>query len=306
MNDMNIDSVDLNLLKVLQALHEEGTAGRAAIRLGVTQSAVSAALGRLRALYGDPLFERTGRGLRPTPKAEELRPLIADALQKLRQSLALAQPGGASLAGRTVVLGLSDDHEMALGRRLIDRLQQAAPGLRLVLRQTHSGLAADMLMDRRIDLSLGAGTGSSRTLTRQVLGTGRYACVMDLAQAPPGHLGLDEYLRRPHLLISSGGFVGVVDEALAALGHSRRIEASTTHFAALPHLLRGSTALATLPEHAARALAALGTLVCVPCPIELPRYAIELAWRSGSLRDPAVECLKLQVEAAVASFASSV
>ena len=109
MNDMNIDSVDLNLLKVLQALHEEGTAGRAAIRLGVTQSAVSAALGRLRALYGDPLFERTGRGLRPTPKAEELRPLIAEALQKLRQSLALAQPGGASLAGRTVVLGLSDD-----------------------------------------------------------------------------------------------------------------------------------------------------------------------------------------------------
>src|SRR5450830_1521055 len=152
MNDMNIDSVDLNLLKVLQALHEEGTAGRAAIRLGVTQSAVSAALGRLRTLYGDPLFERTGRGLRPTPKAEELRPLIAEALQKLRQSLALAQPGGASLAGRTVVLGLSDDHEMALGRQLIDRLQQAAPGLRLVLRQTHSGLAADMLMDRRIDL----------------------------------------------------------------------------------------------------------------------------------------------------------
>ena len=83
MNEMNIDSVDLNLLKVLQALHEEGTAGRAAIRLGVTQSAVSAALGRLRALYGDPLFERTGRGLRPTPKAEELRPLIADALRAL-------------------------------------------------------------------------------------------------------------------------------------------------------------------------------------------------------------------------------
>src|SRR5450830_1900151 len=242
MNDMNIDSVDLNLLKVLQALHEEGTAGRAAIRLGVTQSAVSAALGRLRTLYGDPLFERTGRGLRPTPKAEELRPLIAEALQKLRQSLALAQPGGASLAGRTVVLGLSDDHEMALAR--------------------------------------------------QVLGTAHCACVMDAAQAPAGPLGLEDYLRRPHLLISSGGFVGVVDEALAAQGLSRRIEASTSHFAALPHLLRGSTDLATLPEHAARALAALGTLVCLPCPIELPRYSIELAWRSSSLRDPALQCLK--------------
>lgn len=299
MNEINIDSVDLNLLKVLQALHEEGSAGRAAIRLGVTQSSVSAALGRLRVLYGDHLFERTGRGLRPTPKAEELRPLVADALHKLRQSLALAATGAGSLSGRTLVLGLSDDHEIALGRALIDRLQAQAAGLRLVFRQTHSGLAAEMLMDRRIDLSLGAGISGSRTLGRQVLGTGGYVCVLDRAQDPGVGFGLDEYLRRPHLLISSGGFVGVVDEVLAAQGRSRRIEASTSHFAALPHLLRGSTAVATLPQHAGVALAALGTLCCHPCPLALPRYSVELAWRHSAAQDPAIQLLKAQVIEAV-------
>ena len=76
MSEINFNEVDLNLLKVFEALLEEGGAGRAAIRLGLTQSAISAALSRLRILYGDHLFERTGRGLRPTSRAEELRPLV--------------------------------------------------------------------------------------------------------------------------------------------------------------------------------------------------------------------------------------
>ncbi len=69
MKKLDIASVDLNLFKVFEALYEEGGAGRAAIRLGITQSAVSAALSRLRAVFGDHLFERTGRGLKPTAKA---------------------------------------------------------------------------------------------------------------------------------------------------------------------------------------------------------------------------------------------
>ena len=81
---------DLNLLKVFEAIYDEG--GARAVRLGVTQSAVSAALARLRALYGDPLFTRTGRGLAPSLRARELRPVIGEALDKCRQSLALARP----------------------------------------------------------------------------------------------------------------------------------------------------------------------------------------------------------------------
>lgn len=255
MNDIDVERLDLNLLKVFEALYEEGGAGRAAIRLGLTQSAVSAALSRLRVVYCDHLFERTGRGLRPTARTEELRPIIAAALEKCRQSLQLAIPEHGVLHGRTLTLGLSDDYEIAIGRSLINLLKVDAPGLRLNFKQTHSMIASDALMNRSIDLALTAGTTASRTRGRELLGSGGYSCLLGtqcMAKAPK--LSLSDYLERGHILVSSGGFVGLVDEVLASMSMTRRVEASTTHFAALTHLLLGSNCVATLPTHAALAL----------------------------------------------------
>lgn len=300
MNEIDIDSLDLNLFKVFEALYEEGGAGRAAIRLGITQSAVSAALGRLRVVYGDHLFERTGRGLRPTPKTEELRPLIAMALEKCRQSLQVVSANGASLNGRTVTLGLSDDYELAIGRSLIDAVKSVAPGLRLIFKQTHSLLSSEALMSRHIDIALTSGSVASRTLGRQVIGTGGYACVVADRDSPLDRtIALSDYLERGHILVSSGGFVGVVDEALAAQSLRRRVEASTTHFAALPHLIAESRCVATLPRHAAHALSRTTRLITVECPIKLPSYSIELGWRADSLRDQAIQLVKERVVQAV-------
>jgi DNA-binding transcriptional LysR family regulator len=299
MNEINVDSLDLNLLKVFEALYEEGGAGRAAIRLGVTQSTVSAALGRLRVVYGDHLFERTGRGLRPTAKTEELRPVISAALDKCRESLQLGGIGKSRLQGRTLTLGLSDDFEIAIGRALIDLVNEYASGMRLILRQTHSMVASDALMNRHIDIALTAGSVGSRTLGRQVLGTGFYACVVDPASLASHGLSEQDYLHRGHILVSSGGFVGIVDEALAATSRRRRVEASTTHFAALPHLLVGSSSVATLPAHAASALSRVSCLKRCPTPVDLPRFSIELSWRLDSVRDPAVNLLRELVGSAV-------
>ena len=116
MNQFDIAGVDLNLLKIFEALFEEGGASRAAIRLDMTQSAVSAALRRLRALYADTLFVRTGRGLAPTSRAQELKPVISEALDRCRHSLAIASPDATTFHGRAVSIGLSDDFEVAIGR----------------------------------------------------------------------------------------------------------------------------------------------------------------------------------------------
>lgn len=290
MNQIDIESADLNLLKVFEAIYDEGGAGRAALRLGVTQSAVSAALGRLRALYGDPLFTRTGRGLSPSLRARELRPVIGEALDKCRQSLSLARPGAAGFAGRSVTLGLSDDFEIALGRDAIRALAQSAPGLRIIFRQTHSRLAADMLMAREADLVIASGGLAAHALQRVTVGQGGYACLLDPASLAPGQteLSLEEFIRRQHILVSSGGFIGVVDEVLHGMGLARRVQASTTHFAALAFLLPGSDALSTLPAHAARGLAAASGLRMLPCPVAMPGYAIEMGWRADALRDEAV------------------
>jgi len=300
---MNIADIDLNLLKVFEALHEESSASRAALRLGVTQSAVSAALRRLRQVYGDQLFVRTGRGLGPTLKANQLKPVISDALNKCRQSLAMVDPDTGDYTGRSVTLGMSDDFEIAYGRQLIERVARAAPQLRLIFRQTHSQIVGEALMERSIDLAITAGGFTERLLSRQVLGEGGYACLVDPQSLAEGQhsISLDQFVAREHILVSSGGFIGITDEGLAALGLSRRVCASTTHFAALPHLLKGSQAVATIPDHAASSIAALCGLALLPCPLALPRYPIELGWRTSAQLDPVVAKVR---EAILGGFAS--
>jgi len=301
MNHMNIADIDLNLLKTFEALHDESSASRAALRLGVTQSAISAALRRLRGVYGDQLFVRTGRGLAPTLRADQLKPVISEALDKCRQSLAMVDPGANHYDGRSVIVGLSDDFEIAYGRRLIEEVAQRAPGLRLIFRQTHSQIVGRALMERSLDLAITAGGFAERLLSRQVLGEGGYACLVDPASLTVvgPHLSLETFVAREHLLVSSGGFIGITDEGLAGLGLRRRVCASTTHFAALPFLLKGSQAVATIPDHAARAIAALSGLSLLPCPLALPRYPIELGWRTHAQVDPAVGKVR---EAIVATF----
>ncbi|RON73652.1 LysR family transcriptional regulator [Pseudomonas fluorescens] len=301
MSQMNIADIDLNLLKVFEALHEESSASRAALRLGVTQSAVSAALRRLREVYGDQLFVRTGRGLAPTLQANQLKPVISDALNKCRQSLAMLDPAANQYEGRSVAIGLSDDFEIAYGRRLIEEIARRAPKLRLIFRQTHSQIVARALMERSIDLAITAGGFAERLLSRQVLGEGGYACLVDPASLAPGqqHIELQEFVTREHILVSSGGFIGITDEGLAAVGLSRRVCASTTHFAALPFLLKGSQAVATIPAHAAASIAALSGLALLPCPLALPRYPVELGWRTSTQIDPVLVKVR---EAIAATF----
>ena len=302
MNQIDIVGMDLNLLKVFEALYEEGGAGRAAIWLGLTQPAVSAALRRLREVYRDPLFTRTGRGLAPTARADELKPIIAEALDRCRQSLAMTADNTNDYRGRSVSIGLSDDFEMAVGHRVMAAVAKRAPGLRLLFRQTHSHIVAEALLNRQMDLAIASGGLSSRGLSRQALGEGEYACLVDPKSLPgrQGQLTIEEFVVRPHILVSSGGGVGIVDEALANIGRKRLVCASTTHYAALPYLLYGSDAVTTVPRHAAAAISRLTGLCLLPCPLALPNYPIELGWRTVRMRDTAVLAVQ---QAVMESFA---
>ncbi|RKJ98476.1 LysR family transcriptional regulator [Alicycliphilus denitrificans] len=300
MSSAEIDSVDLNLLRVFEALIEEGAASRAAIRLGVTQPAVSAALGRLRLLYSDPLFERTGRGLRPTTRANELAPLIEEALYRCRQALTSSTPGS-EIKGRTIGIGLSDDSEIALGSNFLSMLDKHLPGVRTIFRQTHSGLAQDMLMRHHIDIAIAAGGLASPLVARHRLGKGNYLCLA--GKNTPIPKTVEEYARCPHLLVSSSGFVGIVDEGLSTAGYRRTIKASTSHFAAVPFLLADSDLITTVPAHAARAIERISTLKTFECPVALPSYELELGMRVGSRHDKVLQLVRsLVIESVHANF----
>ena len=218
--------------------------------------------------------------------------MIGEALDKCRQSLALARPGRAGVAGRSVTLGLSDDFEIALGRDIMDRLAVEAPGLRVIFRQTHSGMAADMLMAREADLVIASG-GLSAALRKALAGRGGYACSLDPASLRRGQktLSVEEFVRREHVLVSSGGFIGVVDEVLHGMGLKRRVQASTTHFSALAFCCAAARRWPRCPSMPRGAWRGRG-LALLPCPVDMPDYAIELGWRADVLRDPAASALR--------------
>src|SRR6516225_3148492 len=108
---VNLSSLDLNLFAVLHVVLEERSATRAAKRLHVTQSAVSNAIARLRSALGDPLVVRSGRGLSPTPRAEELAPFIAQAVAQLQIAIDRGAAFVPAASERRFTLALSDNHQ---------------------------------------------------------------------------------------------------------------------------------------------------------------------------------------------------
>jgi LysR family transcriptional regulator, mexEF-oprN operon transcriptional activator len=285
-------ALDLNLLRVFKTLMSELNATRAAARLGLSQAAVSAALNRLRLAYGDPLFERTQRGLRPTPKAIVMAPQIDEALAIVESTLGQTGDGGLS-AARVVRLGLSDDFEIAFGPEIIDRVHRERPDVRLVFRQTNSLMAVEALNAREIDLSLTAGGFSDSRIKHRSLGASHYLVVFDpLSRGHCEPFTTEEYVAREHILISYSGLTGITDDMLSEYKLTRKVRAATTHFSAVPFLLQGTQALATMPSHAARALAATGRFSTSPTPLPFPEYAFGLSWRFDAARDPAVKAVR--------------
>jgi len=286
-------SIDLNLLVVFQVLMSERNATRAAARLGLSQAAVSASLRRLRSLYGDPLFERTQRGLKPTPRAIILQPSIDEALRIIDGTL---DKGGVAAGGTKNVIiriGLSDDFEMAFGAEIVARALQAMPHVRIVFRQTNSLVAADALNSREIDLAITSGGVGDPRLKHLSLGNSDYLIVYDQRHRPaPEPFTIEEYIARDHILVSYTGLSGITDDVLAEHGLRRRVRFATTHFSALSFLLAGSDAVATIPSHAARALCRQGSFAVSPCPLPFPRYAYGLAWRFDAVRNPAILAMR--------------
>ncbi|WP_085899902.1 LysR family transcriptional regulator [Kiloniella majae] len=274
--------MDLNLFKVFDALIEEENASRAAVKLGISQSAVSAALGRLRGVYNDPLFVRVQGGLTPTSRAIEIKPHVQDVLNSVSKSLELSQ---ADKAIGFIKLGMSDDIEIAYGAIIIKALREEFPEIRPIIKQSFSDVTATLLLDKSFDIAIGSGGLSNSRLQRQSVGQSCYLTISETPAANGSSFTREEFLEREHLLISSGGLVGAVDEALKVTGGRRKIAASTTHFATTDLLLAGTDYVATIPAHAARVLVQRSRLFLSDCPVPLKPYPIELAVSKTSLRD---------------------
>ena len=307
----NFRTLDLNLLRIFDAVMTERSLTRAARTLSLTQPAVSNALRRLREALGDDLVRRNGFGVDPTPRALALWPAVSESLRQLEASLA---PGDftASKAQDTFVLAMADATAAELIPGLIDILEGDAPGVsmrvvplttrdpRRLLDDGGADLAVGYFPDVLADLSAQAQAGQVVTFAHERQYDGEYVCVMrqghPLARGP---MSVARYCAARHLLVSfSGRPFGFIDEALASIGRTRRVVLTVNQFFTAGRVVAHSDLLTVLPRHFVGVTGMADELVLRPLPFDVPTVHVDSLWHRRREREPAHAWLRLAVQAA--------
>ncbi len=281
-NRIALHQVDLNLLVVFQALMQEGSVTRAGYKLNLSQSAVSAALGRLRKLFDDPLFERTRAGMTPTAKALSLSLSIGPSLSTIASVILEDVEFEPWQSSRTFHLAMSDDIEMLFGPWVARQKVDHNWGVNFAIHQTNSHLWRETLDNPLIDLVLTTTPAHAASdFQSEPLFSGDYRCLYNprlLSLSDP--LTEREYIETRHVRVSYDLQRGWVDDVLAAMGHKRNTLCTISHFSGLGAILLDLPVIATIPEHVALRIAEMLDLRASPVPIQMPRFQISALWRT--------------------------
>ncbi|WKE64082.1 LysR family transcriptional regulator [Gallaecimonas kandeliae] len=286
--------LDLNLLVIFDAIMREGSVSRAAGQLAMTQPAVSNALSRMRATFGDPVFIKDGRGVSPTPFATSLWQQVRANLQQLRDAVD-PQPFDPQNTRQAFRLGVSDLIVDIYWSRLRGRVEREAPGVDIVAVPFTMATVESSLLNAEVDFVVAqAGPNMAPQLKHLHLFDSYFACAMGnhhpLAQKP---LSLADYAQADHLMVSlSGDTQGVVDCILSDQDLCRRVAMTTNHFSAVPKLLKETNLIATLPFSAIFEYSTCGELWVTKPPVELPTKPVSLIWHERNERNPAHRWLR--------------
>ncbi len=303
---VNLSRVDLNLLVHLHALLAERSVTRAAARVGLSQSAMSHNLARLRDLFSDELLTRGPEGLRPTPRALALVEPVRIALAQIQVLVSRDEAFDPRTAERTFSVGLPDSMEILIVPSLLAYLREVAPGIHLRLHNIDSSKLLDDLDADRVDLAVGYGVFAQGQAhhKRRLLFTETYLCMFNAERTGiTASISLDDYLRLPHVLTSlRPGERGVVDDALEKLGLRRTVVLTTPRFLAVPSLVARAPVVVTMHARLARFFAAeLGLSLSLP-PVELQDMAVSLLWHASYDHDPAHAWLRQMIVRLVAEL----
>ena len=290
--------VDLNLLVVLDALLAEKHVTRAAARIGLSQSAASHALARLRELLDDPILVRGAQGqLVPTARAEALAPALRRALDGLGDVLRGAPSFEPATARRSFRIGAADYPQLVLLPRLVAQLATDAPGVDLWMMPPPDD-PAPALAAGELDLALVVSAASwPAGIYQRALFDETFRCVMREGHpATRRTLTLPRYCELDHLLVAPRGTPGSrVDDVLASLGRTRRVVARVPHFLIAPHVIAASDLCVTMPTRVAQVSAEPLGLALLPTPFEMTGFTIAMAWHERAHADPGHKWLRDQI-----------
>lgn len=303
---MDFHGIDLNLLVAFDALMRERNVTRAATQVGVSQPAMSAALSRLRRLFGDQLFLRSAEGLLPTPRARDLAQPLSQALAQIEAALVKKPEFAPAKATLTLSLGLSDYPAFVLLPSLLQALGKQAPGMSLSVRAFNDrDEAVDLLDAGEIDAAVGVPPthADGRILTRPVLRDEFVTIVASDHPAARRGMNMKTYLTLPHVLVSpEGERHGLVDQALAQQGKRRVLALTLPQMFAVPAVVARTNTTATVMKRVALNSPASRGLVLFPPPVALPEVVFDLIWHRRSDTSAAQRWFRALIETTAASL----
>ena len=279
-------NLDLNLLVLFDAVYVDRSVTAAAMRLGMSQSALSHGIARLRKAFQDDLFVRSGLAITPTPRAQELFGPIRDVLDKIQGEVLPSVGFDPAQDVREFRIGASDAGEIVVLPALMRKLTHISGCCTVKAVRLDNVDTAAALEEGLIEIAIGSLPQPPDHLYEQLLYHHDYRVI-----GWSGHprladdLTAEAYLQEGHVVVSSGTDRHLVSAGLAPQGLKRRVIATVGGFLGLPWLLEGSSCIATVPTHIGLAFAQRFALKCVSLPIQVPAYPITTHWHRRSHHD---------------------
>ena len=296
MNDLS--RFDLNLLRVFHRLLLLRRVSAVAQALGMSQPAVSSALGRLRQALGDELFLRTPQGMAPTPYALQLAEPVTQALEALQQALHVRASFVPETSTRSFTLAMTDVGEMYFLPVLMDALARRAPGVTVSVQSVSEATLKPDMAAGRIDLALGLLPQLQAGFYQQALFRQPYVCLLRAGHPLAARASLSKaaFVAAEHVrVLAEGTGHGRVDDALAAHGVRRRIRLTVPHYVALGDVLRQGDLVATVPDRFAQRVLQPFGLTTRALPVRVPDSAIHQFWHARMQQDPGHQWLRALV-----------
>jgi len=284
---MHIDNIDLNLLRLFDAVYQIGNVSRAAERLNLTQPTASQGIARLRLLLDDALFERTSGGVRPSPRAQRLAPAIRSALATIEQAFSEDERFNPVQSHRTFNLHMSDIGEGRFLPALMALLRTQAPHVRIETQYVEQALLADALDTGRVNFAFG--------FLPHLKGTQNFPLLDDryVVLVRRSHVFAQKKRAKAHALGVALGkleFVAVRTHAdttriLRSLRLEDRLRLTVEHFTVLPAIVRATDLAAVLPYEMA-AMYSSDDYAAIELDFPMARFTVSLHWSKRFESEP--------------------
>ncbi|WP_229381040.1 LysR family transcriptional regulator [Shewanella psychropiezotolerans] len=283
--DINLRSVDLNLLTVLEQLFVHKHISHAAKALNMSQPAVSRALARLREQFQDPLLVKTSFGYQLTPKAQRLSEQITQMLSVVRQILQADEFDPSEYSGVFTISAL-DFEMMMLLPKLLSVVHKKAPKLKIQIIQHNPFIELGKYLEQVTQLLLYSTDASPTNVFKQRLFNDNYAVIMcannplvkEVDSSSTG-LTLESYIQSSHVIVSGNGLTTTdIDIELKTRGYERDVVSAIPHFSLIPDVVKNSNLIATMPRRMVNHLKPRDDFYVTDLPFKTPDFLVEQFW----------------------------